>query len=101
MKMRSSLLIAGLVMYLTACNSFNPEPIKLNVDNCEHCKMTVADLRFAAELITEKGRVYKFDDIDCLISYKNEKSLNNAAYFIADYDNPQTFLKAEVHHKNY
>jgi copper chaperone NosL len=57
-----------------ACNNSSSQPIKLNVDNCDYCAMTIADGRFGAELITEKGRCYKFDDLECLLNYKKEKT---------------------------
>lgn len=31
--------------------------------------MTISDKRFGAEVITRKGKVYKFDDGQCLISF--------------------------------
>ena len=30
--------------------------------------MKIADGKFGAELITTKGRIYKFDDIHCMIN---------------------------------
>lgn len=48
--------------------------------------MTISDGRFGAELITKKGRVYKFDDLRCLINYKAENtSVENIKYFVPDY----------------
>lgn len=64
MKIAISLVV--LVSFFTSCSTVEPTPIKLNTDNCDYCKMTIADLRFASELITEKGKVYKYDDLSCL-----------------------------------
>lgn len=38
-------------------------------DQCAHCHMTVADPRFAAELVMKTGKVIVFDDIGCLAAY--------------------------------
>lgn len=56
------------LVQLTSCSS-GPEPIKAGVDQCHFCKMTITDLRFAAELVTKKGKVYKYDDIHCLQAF--------------------------------
>ena len=44
-----------------------PQPIRYNADNCDYCKMTFTDKRFGGEVCTKKGKVYKFDDIHCLL----------------------------------
>ena len=44
-------------------------PIIIGKDNCAFCKMTFTDARFGAEILTTKGKVYKFDDIHCLLSF--------------------------------
>lgn len=36
--------------------------------------MTVVDPQFAAELVTDKGKVYKFDAIECMIQYRKDNS---------------------------
>lgn len=64
----------GLVMlfiasfFLSSCNT-GPQPIKPGMDNCYFCKMTISDVRFGAEAVTKKGKVYKFDDAHCLLSF--------------------------------
>jgi len=95
MRIQNLLLSTAAIFLIAACNTTKPEPVKLNVDNCEHCKMTIADLKFSAELITDKGRIYKFDDLSCLLSYKKEKKLTNEICFVADYSNPQNFVKTD------
>ncbi len=51
---------------LLSCGNDNPDPIVLNKDVCTSCKMVISDGHFGCELITDKGRVFKFDDIFCL-----------------------------------
>ena len=36
--------------------------------------MGIEDPKFATELITEKGRIYKFDDLNCMQSYATENA---------------------------
>lgn len=56
------------VLLFGNCTS-GPEPIRYGSDACAFCKMTLSDQRFGAELITQKGKVFKFDDLNCLGSY--------------------------------
>lgn len=57
-----------VVLIMGGCTS-GPEPIRYGSDACVFCKMTLSDQRFGAELITKKGKVFKFDDLNCLGSY--------------------------------
>lgn len=71
-KMKSkSILVTTFAILFVSCTQTGVTPIKLNKDNCDFCKMTIADGRFGAELITDKGRVYKFDDISCMFRFAN------------------------------
>ena len=83
-----------VLMFLTACGAKGPVPVKLNIDNCASCKMTIADIRFATELITDKGRIYKFDDISCMMRYQKENSskLPNPVFYVTDYLSTTNFL---------
>lgn len=75
-----------MVFILSSCGTKGPEPIALHKDNCEFCKMTIADGRFGAEIITNKRRVYKFDDISCLIKYQKENpNTVFSAWYVHDY----------------
>ena len=93
----ASLAILVLPLFLIACSNLKPDPIKLNKDNCDFCKMTIADGRFAAELITKKGRIYKFDDLDCLLRYKKENQ--QTAYqsvWVNNYTENNVLIPAET-----
>jgi len=68
------LIAAPLLFMMSSCAPDGPQAIIIHKDNCAHCKMTISEEHFAAELITEKGRTYKFDDITCLITFKNNNT---------------------------
>lgn len=98
---------AFLFFAFVSCSTNKPEPIRLNADNCDFCKMTIVDGRFGAELITNKGRSYKFDDLSCMKGYVKENGMTEAAkYFIHNYmeDNElidattATFLQSDSFH---
>lgn len=50
------------------------EPIEYGTDVCNHCKMTIVDKKFAAQAVTDKGKIYNFDAIECLVQFTDEKS---------------------------
>lgn len=90
-------IIAVLLILLTwACNS-KPEPLKTGKDHCDFCKMTLADNRFGAEIITGKGRIYKFDDAQCAITFLHSSKLDpsqlKGTYF-TDFSNGHSLIKS-------
>jgi len=59
--------------------------------------MTIMDKRFAAEIITAKGKVFKFDDFGCLLNYVKDENFDTqgALIFAADFNHPEgKFLDA-------
>ena len=36
---------------------------------CHFCTMTIVEKGFGAEVVTKKGKVYKFDAIECMMNY--------------------------------
>lgn len=90
------LLLIPMIIGLNSCSTIEPELIGLNKDVCDFCKMTISDGRYACEMITNKGRVYKFDDLGCLLAYKKENKKRQCKYiFINDYDQNKEMVSAE------
>ncbi len=75
--------------WLSACSP-KAEPIEYGKDMCDYCQMTIVDRQHAAEAVTEKGRVYKFDAIECMVDYVREKEQKTpfAILLVADYARP-------------
>ncbi|HZH70005.1 MAG TPA: nitrous oxide reductase accessory protein NosL [Flavobacteriaceae bacterium] len=65
MKLKTLLSISFFTVLLSSCSK-EPKPIEFGVDNCDHCMMNISDVRYGAELVTQKGRIYKFDDMYCM-----------------------------------
>ena len=63
-----------MVFFLSAC-SVKTEPMKYGKDNCSFCKMGIIDAKFGAELVTKKGKVYKFDDVICMARFLSDGTL--------------------------
>ncbi len=74
------------------------EEIKYGTDQCDYCKMTIMDNKFSAQLVTKKGRNYKFDAIECMIWFLNDEYVKREDVYamrVADYTNPGVMLDAE------
>lgn len=61
-------LLFFIPLFLNSCKN-GPDAIETGKDNCYFCKMTITDPRYGAELITNKGKAYKFDDIHCIVNF--------------------------------
>lgn len=86
-------IIAFTILFL-GCNK-NPEPINYNKDECAHCMMTIADPKFGCELVTETGKIYKFDSIECMVDYiLIERGFKISSLWITDYSNPKNLVDA-------
>jgi len=82
-------VVLSLFLGLQACTSTaGPKPIKYGKDQCVYCKMTVSDPRFGTQLQTKKGRVYNFDDVQCMIAFVKESQVKKedvAAFYLPDF----------------
>ena len=85
--MKKTLFATALisVILLQACSrSF--EPINYGSDACAHCRMTIMDERYGAELVDQKGKVFKFDDIVCLKQFVSaQQPSGESLLFVEDY----------------
>ena len=87
-------LILSLLL-LTMCGR-EPEPIAFGEDNCAHCSMMIVNPKFGSELITSKGKVYKFDSIECLIAEsKKYNSEDIAVMWVPNFNNDKEFINFE------
>ncbi len=72
LKKKSLAIGTFLAMMTMSCAPDGAVPIVLHKDACEMCRMTISEGHFAGEIITKKGRVYKFDDMFCIRDYREE-----------------------------
>ena len=103
-----TLLILIFVSTVFLKCGISPEPINYGKDECEHCRMLIIDDRYGAEVLTDKGKVYKFDSIECLIGYTLTKNiLGNAqtSFLVNDFSQPEKLIDAKtafyVHNDNF
>jgi copper chaperone NosL len=59
------------LLVATACGDAAPVPAPVDTRNdaCAHCRMTVSDLRFVAQIVAPGEEPRVFDDLGCLRAY--------------------------------
>jgi len=86
-----------LIVLLLSCK-VEPEPLQYGQDACHTCKMILMDKKFGAELVSSKGKIYKFDDINCMLAFYNSgETGNNQAFayrLVVDYSQPTKLIEA-------
>lgn len=61
-------VLLGSLMLLPGCEH-KPQAIYFGKDACAECNMTIVDKRFGAEFVTGKGKIFKFDDVNCMVEF--------------------------------
>jgi copper chaperone NosL len=89
--------VFALFLFLIGCAT-EPEPLAYGKDQCHACKMTLMDRKFGAELVTKKGKVYKFDDINCLFNFYKGTDVSKEDYqhtLVIDFSQPEKLIDAQ------
>lgn len=85
-----------LLTLLNACTA-EPQPIEYGKDACSFCKMNIVDAQHAAEMVTKKGKAFKFDAIECMMNHlnRNDISVSSMEFLLVnDYDQPGVLIDA-------
>jgi copper chaperone NosL len=86
-------VIAALLLF-AGCKA-EPKPIAYGSDPCHFCRMTIVDKQHAAEIVTHKGKVYKFDAVECMLNFlKDSEEPSIALFMVNGYNNPGELLDA-------
>ena len=94
------LILSFLTLFAVcfAC-TVKPQPIQYGVDSCHFCKMTIVDDQHAAEIVTVKGKVYKYDAVECLLNHKNNWEHPKIKHLlVCDYAHPGKLVDANLAH---
>lgn len=92
-----TVLVVGVLMLLFAGCSQEPAKIHYGSDECVHCKMMITDDQFAAQIVTDKGKAYKFDAIECMVAYdrEHEEISEEPVRYVSNYNDGGSWLKAD------
>lgn len=91
--MRMMVYIGWLVILLLGCKA-EQRPIKYGLDHCAFCHMSISDQRYGTELVTQKGKVYTFDSVECLIDFRKENKQEVAMELLTSIYQPGKLLNA-------
>ncbi len=80
-----------VICWLLFCSigcTVSTEPIVYGQDGCHYCKMGIVDQRYGAELVTDKGKIMKFDAIECMINHQQGSKDTFAFMVVNTLDRP-------------
>lgn len=93
-KAATSLMTVPLLFVLQGCQT-EPQSIRYGKDACHHCKMTITDQRFGTEIITNKGKAFKFDDTRCMFVFMKSGTLKKeemAGVYVVDFGQKEKLI---------
>ncbi len=88
-------LMCSLFIAIQGC-SRQPEPITFGTDQCVYCKMIISNPQYGAEMITQKGRILKYDAIECLINHIEEGAPEYSTLLAIAYDEPEVLHPVNI-----
>ena len=68
--MKSIFILTISLVLIISCK-VEESPINYGQDACKFCKMTIVDKQHAAEIVTKKGKPFKYDAIECMVRDEN------------------------------
>lgn len=86
----------AVALLLQACSP-SPQPIHFGQEECSHCSMIISEEPFASQLLTETGRHYNFDAIECLAAYVEGGEVDEDhihSLLVPDFNRPDEWLDA-------
>ena len=91
----SSLVTPVFLLLITSGCRVEPEPIDYGSDGCHFCRMTIVDQQHGAELVTTKGKVFKFDAVECMLYHLNQVDSQAVAFLMVNtYSRPGELVEA-------
>ena len=95
MKNKQLLLLSFFLLLLCTACEVAPKKIEYGKDACSFCRMTIVDKTHSAEIVTKKGKDYKYDAVECLVNDIAKKEENSLAFIlVANYANPGELIDA-------
>lgn len=99
--MKSILHTILLLFTATALISCEPGPrdIELGSEECAHCKMMITEAEFASQLLTNRGKAYFFDSIECMVMYEQKEDDGNVhSRWVSDLSTEEWIAAEEAHY---
>ncbi|MCO1601797.1 nitrous oxide reductase accessory protein NosL [Desulfosporosinus nitroreducens] len=102
-KIAAIIFVLAMSLLLMGCSKqvdTSPQLIDSSLDICPTCNMSIIDLHYAAEIVTQEGQAEKFDDIGCLVLYlkkhSQEPALKESVVYVKDYNTMDWIIASEA-----
>lgn len=88
-------LLTIITLMFISCE-ISPQKIEYGSDACHYCDMNIVDRQHAAQLVSKKGKAFKYDAIECMVhSYQEDMVDTEIALFLtADFNEPGELVDA-------
>lgn len=99
-KMKTPALAIPMIAFsilISSCAA-KTEPFNYGKDNCHFCKMGIVDAKYGGEVVTKKSKVYKFDDLVCMVRFLQSGTIKEdeiAKKVIINFEKKNDFLEVE------
>ena len=94
MKTLKKVSLITLLWLFYSCN-ISPKAIVYGNDGCHFCKMTIVDKVHAAEIVTNKGKIYTFDATECMVNFQKEFNTSKIKLYLSNnYNEPEALIDA-------
>ena len=90
------LFFLSLITVLLVSCEISPQKIEYGSDACHYCDMTIVNKQHASQLVSTKGKAFKYDAIECMVHslQENMQDTEIALYLVADFDKPGELMAA-------
>ncbi len=95
--MKHFIFLGIITVLLVSCN-VSPQHIEYGTDSCHYCNMTIVDRQHASQIVTAKGKAFKYDAIECMVHSLQDELTDTeiALYLASDFDQPGQLLDATM-----
>ena len=93
-KEKSLIFIALTLLFFNSC-SIESREINYGHDGCAYCQMIIVDNRYGAQIVTDKGKIYTFDSIECMFDFSKENNTQTAIQLATSYNEPGILVQAD------
>ena len=89
-------MILLIALIFTSCG-IGVKPIEYGTDVCYYCDMTIVENQYGAEAVTDKGKIRKFDAIECMVKYiRKNPELEFFSTVVNVFDQPGELFDAKT-----
>lgn len=92
-------ILLPAILSLLSCQD-GPKDIPFGKVACDQCRMTIMDKKFGTELVTTKGKIFYFDDLICLKTFRETNTtedVTKGTIYLSDFSgNGKLILASEA-----